>query len=158
MTAKAVRIADAIAAELNAATLSMPIEARVRYVLDETLEDAGAAGVKVDIAIATGASELSDRDALGYVDAFDLAIRKRLTSSDIDQETGEPIASRMSDLISLVEEINETLAASERLNSYDAAIWQDSEIRAFWVPAHVRQYNQFTGVLRVRYSVEESLA
>ena len=55
-------------------------------------------------------------------------------------------------LVALVEEIHESLAA-ERLDQFEDAIWRDASIRATYVRQHLREWGQFTAILRISFDL-----
>lgn len=144
-----VDIAEAVVAEINAATLTLDVEAARSYDTDALLEDLDT--LRVDVVPVRLAGEMQDRGSLGREAVVDVAVRKRFGTTDT-AENGLVNKSAVDELVDLVEEIDELLAGATRLSTYTGAIWQVSEIRAPWMPDHLRQNRQFTGILRVTYS------
>lgn len=145
-----VDVADAVAAEINAATLSLDVDAVRGYETDAELEDLDE--LRLDVVPVRLAGDMHDRGSLFREVAVDVAIRKRFGLSDQDN-TGEISRESIDELVDLLEEIDDLLAGVTRLSTYSGASWFGSEVRTPWMPDHLRQQRQYTGIVRVTYNV-----
>lgn len=147
-------VADGVCALLAAGTFTVPVTPQVSYETEMVLE--GLTGLRCDVVPATGESELASRDVLQYTFGIDVGLRKKFAASDIDTD-GKVKSSSMAAMIELLEDIHEYLASPSRRclgGTYADAVWQGSTIRFLWVPAHLHQNHQYTGVFRATYAVD----
>lgn len=134
-------LADAIVAELNAATFSQPITAERHYLPQFDLPEMKTLHVTV---VPRGiVSGLSDRSRGQGDYSVDVAIQKRLTSDD---------NADIDPLLALVEEIADHFHA-RRLASYPNAVWLKTEQAVLYAPEHIADLRQFTSVLTLTYRV-----
>ena len=134
-------IADAVVAELNAASLSLPLHAERRYVPNFDLHD------MQDLQVSVVPRELHvrglDRYRNTYEAEIDLAIQKKFQKGD---------AAEIDPLVSLVEEIAD-LFRLRRLSSYAGAIWAGTDHQVLYSQEHWDQLNQFTSLLTLTFRV-----
>ena len=122
---------------------------------------AEAVGLQVDvIPFSPMDDELLDRKGVKYSPSIDVVIRKKFGTSDLETVPGEN-QSRVKNVLvegleKLLEEIHRHLVA-KRLDDGEVA-WDESRILATYLPAHLRDKHQFTGVIRTTYSVVKDLA
>jgi hypothetical protein len=141
-------VPDAVAAALNSVVFSQPFTAVRRYAdIDAKLEllplSVEVVPVeKVDV-------ELEDRGSVRYLASCDIVVRKKVSvdangvkQSEVDQ------------LVNLLLSINEWLAIRE----LDAdAGWFATTILTAVVHKHLREWHQYTGIIRVQYYVSRDL-
>jgi hypothetical protein len=156
-TAEVVLVADAIAADLAAAAardeFSQEFVPARSYQSETRLEDLGT--LHVDVVPVTPDPEVEARLSVACRSQVDVAIRKRLDGEELDPDTDRPLAASVDALMLLEQEIFCWLV-NRRLSTYSGAAFAGGQVRAGWVPAHLDQLNQFTGILRVTY--ESSVA
>jgi hypothetical protein len=142
-------VADAVTAELNGHVFSQEFTATRTYAdWDEQLS---TYELRSDVVpVASMPTELDTRGSVNYLCSVDIGIRKKLEAGDSDRVDAEIV----DPLVRLIEEIHEWTIGKE-LN-YDAT-WESTIFVAAYVPEHLRQNNQFTGIVRVTYSVSKCL-
>ena len=157
MSAVLVDVATAITAELAAASLGQTfVPARSYADWDEQLEDAGTLHVDV-VPVNYDESALDSRESIGYVVSCDVGIRKRFGTDDQEVSTGRIELAEIDDLVLLVEAIHEFFI-ERRLAGYESAVWRETKIRSAYIRKHLREYRQFTGMIRVSYDVSKAIA
>ena len=141
MPATLVRVAEAVVAALNAATLSQPLTAERQYqpVFDlaemKTLHvTVVPRGVEVAQA-ARGEARLECK--------VDVAVQKKLTAIG---------AAELDPLLELVEEIAELFRA-KRLAGCPEAVWVKTEHTPVYAPEHLAELRQFTSVMTLTFRV-----
>lgn len=158
MTAKAAQVADAVTAAINAAQWPMQFRAERSYAdWDDELSELERMRVDVvpkfdpDIALDT-------RATTGQELAIDVGVRKRFSGEEIDSTNGRIRLSAIDEMVKLVEDLGEFLIA-DRLSGLDTigAVWIETTIGALYIRDHLRQYGQFTGYIRLRFSLHVSL-
>ena len=134
-------IADAVVAELNAATFSQTVAAERHYLPQFELPEMKTLHVTVvpkGILLGT-----SDR-ARGQGDySVDVAVQKKF-------ETGDN--AELDPHVALVEEIADHFRG-RRLPSYPNAAWLKTEQTVLYAPEHIDELRQFTSVLTLTYRV-----
>lgn len=167
MPAVLIALADAIAAEVNAATWDgLSFEADRNYGdYDTNLPELGV--LKVDVVPA----EYADNDietrapTVGYQPTADIVIRKRFDQRDLEA-CGRIVKEELDRLVLFVEELHEFFIAPDttdgttigrRLQTYTEASWNNTVIRANASRKHLREHQMFLGVIRVTYDVSKSL-
>ena len=134
-------VADSVVATLNAASLSLPLQAERHYVPDFDLADMKTLTVSVvprDVTVAAVA-----RDRLAYDAAVDIAVQKKFEKGD---------NAEIDPLLNLVEEIAD-LFRLRRLDSFPEAIWSQTEHRVIYSPEHWVELRQFTSLLTLTFRV-----
>ena len=134
-------VADAIVAELNAATLSQPIAALRTYLPQFKLTEMQNLHVTVVPKGVVLASPDRCRSQADY--SVDVAVQKKFstgTNAELDV------------LTDLVQNII-TFFRNKRLESYPNAIWMKTELPVLYAPEHIDQLRQFTSVLTLTYRV-----
>lgn len=136
-------LTEAVLAELNATSFSLPLLARRGYRPRYELADLGALHVTL---IPSGLSvQPASRGAAQYEVAIDLAVQQKLSgeaNADIDP------------LLALTEEIAEHFRG-QRLDSFPNALWVKTEHRTIFATEHLEQYRQFTSLLTLTFRVVE---
>lgn len=160
--AVAVDVAEAVRAMLAAApSLSQPIEpVRSDVDLTDELDDADGS-VKVDVVeLMTGqAVELASRGELLYTVPVAVMIRKKFTQQHQDADTGEIDQAEKDALKLLTEEVFELLIP-ERLSGLDAPWDSVDATRIVFCPhqRHLKQWRQFTSLVRTTFKVYKAFA
>jgi len=169
-SAHSVAVADAVVAHLVAASssLAQPI-APVRSYADwekpletERLEECDR--LMVDVVAVEPAPDfkvdIASRNSLRYLIPVDIALRERFGSAQQNDDTGRIELARVDALVLLTQQIWESFSL-ERLATLEGAVW-DSEhppkIAANPLRAHLREFRQFTGIVRVTFRVHSDVA
>ena len=133
------QIADAVVAELNAASLSLPLTAK-RLLLPSfelgEMKDLHVSVVPRGVQVLPGSRHQNQFDY-----AIDVAVQQKL--DDLDNST-------LDALLGLVEEIAD-LFRGRRLDSYPAAVWARTENEPVYSAEHLDQLRQFTSVLTLTF-------
>ena len=141
---------------IDTGSFSRNFDPVLSYDTELILEDAGTLNVAI---VPGGMIQVADsRVSLRYDVAVDVAIRYRFGTLEHDSG-GAVEAAEVGALVDLLEEIAEHLAkpANRALTKKTAATWLQNEIRMPWVPEHLRQNRQYTGILRATYVVAKDL-
>lgn len=148
--------AVAVKALLDGATLSKAFDTRFVYDTNLPLEDADQLHVDV---VAAGLTCVPDeRASLQYDVGIDIAVRYRFGTVEQDSD-GSIAVDEIKPYVDLLEEIGELLADPDNRRLVDKidAVWTGNEIRAPWVPDHLRQNRQYTGIIRATYLVDKDV-
>jgi hypothetical protein len=148
-TAILVSTADAVLSVLSDNKFSQEFEPVRSYADWELpLEDAGVLHVDV-VPVGSPEIELETGGSIGYMPQVDIVIRKRL-ATDQQEADGTLVLPEIDDLVYLAQEIAEYFVAG-RLAGFEDAAWERTQILAAFKPSHLRQYRQFTAVIRVTF-------
>jgi hypothetical protein len=153
-----VRVADAVAELLTSASSRLDLE----YVAQRTyppkdLNLGELTGLRVDvIPVAHAESKTIDRSRrTQYLCEVDIGIRKKFRKEERDSTSGEIHLDEVDRLVEFVEQIHDFLTdpdGQRRLPGAQLdATWEDTKIRATYVQRHLREWQQFTGIVRVSY-------
>lgn len=150
------QVAQGITDALNGATtLSREFTAEHSFAdWQDLLKDVDRLHVDV-VPFFRGVTELFAQKEIQYVVPVDVAVRQRFAS---DQDRGDgriPIA-KVYELIELVEEIGEFFHV-KRLANFDAAVWDETEVRVWYSRRDLRELRQYTGIVRVTHLVHKDL-
>jgi hypothetical protein len=135
------QVAEAVAAELSAATFSQPIAVTRAYLPRVELADLKTLRVTVvpsGVIVATASRNQTLRDV-----AINVAVQKKLAheqNADLDP------------LLTLAEEIAEHFP-EKRLDSFPNAAWVKTEFKPIYAPEHIEQLRTFTSVLTLTFRV-----
>lgn len=134
-------IADAVVAELNAASFSLPLVAARHYVPSFELQDMKT----LHVSVVPKAVEVTSGDRGRNTCEFqiDVAVQKKF-------ETGD--AAEIDSLMTVVEEIS-NLFRLRRLTAYPAAHWTKTEYLSIYSREHWEELRQFTSVLTLTFQV-----
>lgn len=135
------QVAEAVTAELSAATFSQPIAVARAYLPCVELADLKTLRVTVvpsGVIVATASRGQIQRDV-----AIDVAVQKKL-----GQEQNEAL----DPLLALAEEIAEHFRG-KRLDSFPDAAWVKTEFKPIYAPEHIEQLRTFTSVLTLTFRV-----
>lgn len=139
--ATALKVADSIVAELNAASLSQPVVAERSYVPNFDLEEMKTLRISVvprDVQI-TGLDRHRDLHEV----SVDVAVQKKFNSGDLAE---------IDPLLELVEEIGEFFK-HRRLDSFPGAMWTKTQHVVLYSPEHWEQLRQFTSLLTLVFRI-----
>jgi hypothetical protein len=147
-------IADALVATLNGGTFETSFESARSYgAWDERL--ASFDKLQVDVVPVTVPVQedqgLATRDSVKFDYSFDVIVRKRFGAND-QGVTGSIPNSKIDPLVRLTEQIV-TFVPMQFLDGYDEAIWQSTKLRFVAYRKHLREWHQYTGLVRVAYAV-----
>jgi hypothetical protein len=134
-------IADAVVAELNAGTFSMPLEAKRHYrpIFDlAQMQDLHVTVVPKGLAI-----ERLDRSRNQHDVAIDIAVQRKCQAAD---------NAELDPLMALVEEIADFFRL-RRLAACPEAVWIRTENAPIYAPEHLDELRQFTSVLTLTFRV-----
>ncbi|MBL8812297.1 MAG: hypothetical protein JNM43_19190 [Planctomycetaceae bacterium] len=135
-------VADAIVAELNAATLSQPVSAVRAYLPQYKLSEMQALHVTVVPKGLVVANPDRSRSQSDY--SFDVAVQKKYGSGSNEE---------LDALVQLVQDIILLFRTKQRLDSFPNAFWLKTEVPVLYAPEHMEQLRQFTSVLTLTYRV-----
>ena len=97
-------------------------------------------------------SELVQRGGeyvIEYMPAVDVVVRKRISPDQRDAK-GKVKLAEVDELVLLVQQINSYFVPS-RLADYTSAIWESTDLLATYKPSHLKEFHQFTGVVRIKF-------
>ena len=134
-------IADSVVAELNAASLSMPLAAARHYVPSFELKDLST--LHVSVVPKTMAISKSDRTHNLHDIQIDVAVQKKFDAGD---------AAEIDPLMDFVEEIADFFRL-RRLASYPNAHWIRTEHMPIYSQEHWDEMRQFTSVVTFTFRV-----
>jgi hypothetical protein len=135
-----IQIADAVVAQLNAATFSQPLTAARHYAPSFELPDMETLHVTVVPRAISNASLDRSRDTFSY--EIDVAVQKK---ADMAQAT-------LDALVSLVEEVADHFRAGP-LASFPGARCMDVKSAPVFSQEHLDELRQFTSVLTLTFRV-----
>ena len=101
--------------------------------------------------------ELDTRGSYSYTIPVDIAIRKRFEDDAQDDDTGRTLVSEVDALMLFTQEMYE-LFMPERLTNFDSAVWESTEILVAPHTKHLKDYSQFTSVIRLVFGVNRDIA
>ena len=162
MSSVLLAVADALAADLTQHSFSVPFSAARTYADCEYQLDAVDDSLQCDVVPASELkTELDDRGTVRYLASAFVVFRRKFAGSDIEQvgtsEQTRVKASAVDPLVALVEEANEWLTAQERLTNLSDAVWNSTNVEAAVVHKHLREWSQFTGIIKTTYEVPKPL-
>jgi hypothetical protein len=146
-------VADGIRATLAGGTFTKTFTPQVSYDAEALLEN--LATLRVDVVPMGSVFAPISRTSSSYQFMCDVAVRKKFAATDADTD-GTVKDAEVAALIELLEDLNEYLADPARRifsSTYLFAQWAGSEMRWLWIPEHLRQERQYTGIFRVTYRV-----
>ena len=162
MSAVEVDVAEAIADELNAEDFGVVFTATRNYA-DASVLLTDLQTLHVDVVPWKAELELVSRGELEYTVETDILIRQRIGMIEQDLYSGEIPNDVIDDLLELRQKIGEFFAPSQQTNqsgrvlsAMPKAAWQSTRCMASYVRPHLKQNRQFTGWLRVTYSVQRA--
>lgn len=154
-----VSVAKAVASLLEAATFSQPIEVSRNYgEQDATLQLEEPSPNYVDVVAVTTkqTADLSARSKLKLDVPIDIALRRKFPAAEQDTQTGAIVVDDIDGLAFLFEEMFLAFVKVS-LPAFDSAIWQTTEITVVPDLKQLREWRQFTGVIRVTFRVDKEV-
>lgn len=149
-TAILVSTAGAVLTALEDESFSQDFEPKRSYA-DWDLPLEGSEGLHVDVVPVNAPDfELESRGSISYAPQVDIVIRKQLSQEEQDVDGGL-VVSVIDALVYLVEEIAEFFV-TDRFSQIESIIWLRTQILAAYKASHLRQYHQFTGIIRLTFS------
>ena len=154
-TAVSDNVADGLAAFFAAGEFSQEIEPIASY-LDYALERTGDELLHVDVVatITKQKVELSTNGSYSYTVPIDVVIRKHLGEDKQVDGTGRVARAAVKEMMFLTQQLFE-YAMPERLPDFDEAVWQATEILVAPNTKHLRDWKQFSAIVRITYEVEK---
>jgi hypothetical protein len=157
MASVLIQTSDAVAAELNIPTghtWSLQFIAERTYAdFDLPLEDDAIRG-KLLCDVVPVSRLITDLESRGgsvaYEPSIDIVFRKKFEPADAQEDDGRLTKAAVDELVALVEEVNEHFTPTA-LTTTDAATWKSTEIVAAVMHKHLREFNQFTGIIRLTF-------
>lgn len=158
MAAILTSVADAVVSAINAGTFVRSFVAERGYDVTADLEDLYGV-LRVDVVPANETNRQDTRTTREYRPQIDVGVRYKFHPADEDNQ-GLIAVSEVDAYVELLEQINNHLLSTtyRRLPDYRSAVCVGSEIPAPWIPKDLIGIRQYTGILRMTYSVEKELA
>jgi hypothetical protein len=157
-----VSVAKAVVSQLAAASLSRaftPIRSWADWVRpleddDKCEEDK----LYVDVVPVATAQEIeaSSRATLAYTCPIDIAVRRKFSPKFQDQDTLRINVREVDALMFLVQEIHELFTLA-RMQDFEAGTWMETRRLVAPHKAHLRDWRQFTGIVRVTFRADRKL-
>jgi hypothetical protein len=162
MSSVLLAVADALAADLTAHAFSVPFAATRTYADAEYQLETADSAVQCDVVPASKLkTELDDRGTVRYLASAFVVFRRKFAGADIEQvgtsEQSRVKAASVDPLVGLVEETSEWLTSQARLTNHPDAVWDSTNIEAAVVHKHLREWSQFTGIIKTTYEVPKPL-
>jgi len=160
MSATLVDIAAAIAAELDAAALSVEFTPQWSFA-DWDLELKDLDTLSVDVVPVNFTEEQETQGSWLVTCTVDIGVRKRFDARQQVAATGRNARDEISTLVDLLQQIAEFWMPAQpdysgrKLADIPLATWQETKIKTAHVPRHLREMRQYTGIVQVVYEVEK---
>lgn len=154
-----VEVAKAIALDIENHTFTLSPEVHRRYMQEKDLILEDSDDLRIDVQVSDCVTNVITRGSTKYLCQTDIAVRKHFVTAEEVAATGEIDTDELDRLIFLVLEIHDFFArdsddgSGRRLATYNEAAFYSAEFRPLYVPAHLRQHRQFTGIVTVEYGV-----
>lgn len=148
---------EAVKTLLAAGSFSKSIDPQFVYDTELPLEDLDT--LRVDVVAASLVQVPDSRVSVRYEVGVDVAVRYRFGVADQTASTGDVTLAAIEGYVDLLEELAEYLADPDNRvpSTKTAAVWVGNEMRVPWVPEHLRQNRQYTGIFRATYQVMKDL-
>jgi hypothetical protein len=162
MSSVLLQVADSLAGELAGHNFSVPFAAVRSYADAEYELHAAAGALQCDVVPASELkTELDDRGHVRYLASVWIVLRQKFAGADIEQvgasEQTRVKPAAVDPFVALVEEVSEWLTGLARLTGYPDAVWNSTNIEAAVVHKHLREWSQFTGILKTTYEVPKAI-
>lgn len=154
-----VEVAKAIALEIENHTFTLSPEVHRRYMWEKDLLLTDGDDLRIDVQVGDCTTTVMTRGSTKYLCQTDIAVRKHFVTAEEIAETGEIDTDEIDRLLLLVHQIHDFFSrdsddgSGRRLATYNEAAFYSAEFRPLYVPAHLRQHRQFTGIVTVEYGV-----
>jgi hypothetical protein len=162
MSSVLLTVADALAADLTAHSFSVPFAAARTYADAEYQLETATDTLQCDVVPASELkTELDDRGTVRYLASAFIVFRQKFAGDDIEQvgstEQTRVKAASVDPLVALVESASEWLTGLPRLTNHPDAVWNSTNIEAAVVHKHLREWSQFTGIIKTTYEVPKAI-
>lgn len=151
-------IAQAVVDAINAADWSQDLEAERSYAdWDDELSERDTLRIDV-VPVDSPTVDLQTRGSIRWSVGVDIAVRKRFGTDARTPDKGRLANAKIDALIGLVEEFA-AYFVTDRFASLEASsvAWQSTTIPALYISEHLRQYGQFTGLIRLGFHADAAL-
>jgi hypothetical protein len=151
-------LADAVLADLEDQDFGVVIEWERSYAeWDLELKSAETEKVRGDVVpLFSSGTELETRGSVLYELTLDIAIRRRFAASDVD-EAGRLYKAEIDQLVGVLEAVHLHFVKSEPVSGVDWSPASDRRIQAWYVKKHLREWSQFTGIVRLPFDASQDL-
>ncbi len=102
-------------------------------------------------------SELSDRGSVDYTCTMDIGIRQRFEAEYTRAVNGRIEIGEIDRLVKFQEHVLQFLCDEDNRTLADNVAWESAEIRATYIPKHLREFRQYTSLMRVAVNVHVEL-
>lgn len=155
--AQLVQVAEAVKAAIVAHDFGIAFECNRCYPdLDEKLKNAGK--LRVDLVpFGHPVSELASRGSTSYRCTVQIVTRKRFDFGDQQVDSGRIEPAEIDRLILLEEQIHEFLCHEDQRELRANMNWQAMKITDTYLTKHLREMQQFTGLMLVTYDTMKAL-
>lgn len=113
--------------------------------------------LRVDVVPAAITSVPASRATLLHEVGIDIGVRKRFGMEDSEATTGRIDLEEKDRLSKFVLDIHKFLSSHAQRQIGTNVTWKSTELRAVYLAEHLKQYRQFTGIMRATYSVYEEI-
>lgn len=144
MPSVVVQIAEAVRAELEDATFSLPFSLRRAY--SPTYDLKSMEGVQITVVPEGNQISNADRGRFANAVSIDVAVQRKVASD-------EPAV--VDPLMDLMQEVIDYLKAHRRLAAFPDASFTRADAKAIYSPAHVAEKRLFTSVTTFTYTLHQ---
>jgi hypothetical protein len=154
-----VQVAKDIALEIENHTFTLNPGVHRRYMQEKDLILKNNDDLRIDVQVGDCVTHIISRAETKYLCRTDIAVRKHFTQAEEVAATGEIDTDEIDRLILLVQQIHDFFSrnaedgSGRRLATFNNAAFDSAEFRPLYVPAHLREHRQFTGIVAVEYGV-----
>jgi hypothetical protein len=140
-------------AGVTASAFTVSFAAAASYDTELLLEDADNA-LSVVVVPASLIVSPDSRVSVRYEAGIDVALRYRFTTTHQGSD-GKVTTANVGIYMGVLEEVSQYLAkpANRALATKPTAGWIGNELRYPWIPEHLRNFRQYTGIFRATYRV-----
>lgn len=140
----------------NQASFGIEFKAERSYA-DWSLELADAGELRVDVVGAAITSGPASRSTLRHEVSIDIGVRKRFGIEDSKATNGRIELDEKDRLAKFVLDIHKFLCSHGQRQIGTNITWKSTELRAVYLAEHLKQFRQFTGIMRAIYTVYEEI-
>lgn len=147
------KVAEALRDELTEGSFSEEFVPAESFNVRMKLEDADTLHVDV---VPVGFPPLREnRGEIAWDSTCDIGIRYRFGATEQDEGTGKIRNRHIHELFSLEQQIIQFLVRTSELRYYQGNTrLMEFDLKVTWVPKHLDEWRQFTGIIRVMYRTE----
>ncbi len=158
-TAALVYVADLVTAALNAHEFGEGVQFQAeRSYADWDLALTDADELHVDVVpVGHPTAVLRSRGSVTYEVTVNIGLRKRFTQGESEKSDGRITLAEVDRLVQLLEHIHELMCGWDKRSLATDVAWQNSRITDSFVPEHLRQNRQYTGLILLTYHVSKTL-